>query len=263
MSAPVLLGCAAAVVCAGMAAIGASQGLVVHARTAAAADAAALAAADAASGWAPGDPCGLAAEIAQSNGTDVVACRTNLPELRAEVELHAGWPFAFITARARAGVPGLVAEILDRGRNAGWVWPSDVRAITQDHHDGYAIDLAVGADGALRSPAAGVVVSVGLDPGGVPGPCVEHPDWWHGPNYSVLIRHVANGRAVFSSHNHIEPGSPEALGIAPGVRVRAGQQVARAGMSGCTSGPHSHFTIASGPRNTNPDIDPFTLLGRP
>lgn len=263
MSAPVLLGCAAAVVCAGVAALGASQALVVHSKTAAAADAAALAAADALGGWAKGDPCELATEVAESNGTVVIACRASTSVDPAELELRAAWPFAFVTARARAGIPEGAAAALDKGKDVGWVWPSGVRAITQDHHDGFAIDLAVGPDGALRSPAAGIVVSFGLDPGGIPGPCREHPDWWHGPNYTILIKHVHQGRELYSSHNHIEPGSPESLGLAPGVRVRAGQQVAKAGMSGCTSGPHSHFTIASGPRNTNPDVDPFTLFGRP
>ena len=143
------------------------------------------------------------------------------------------------------------------------MWPSASRGVTQGHHDGFAIDLEVGRSGLLLAPAQGVVIAAGADGGGVPAACLARPEWWRGPNHTVIMRHEVRGLPVFSSHNHIEAGSAEVFGIRPGVTVRAGQPVARAGMSGCTSAPHTHFTVSSSPRNHAPDIDPYTLLGQP
>ena len=263
MSAPVVLGCTASVVVVAIASLGASNALAARERMVAAADAAALAAADAAGGWIEAESCAIASRVARAGRAVLEQCEVDRSTAEAAVIVRAPAPFGWVRARARAGSPPELQALLDRGAAAGWVWPSGVRAITQDHHDGFAIDLAVGADGALLSPADGLVIAVGEDGGGIPGPCRAHPDWWNGPNHTVLIRHVVRGSAVYSSHNHIEPGSPERLGVRPGSFVRAGQRVAVSGMSGCTSGPHSHFTVASGPRNHTPDIDPYTLFGRP
>nr|WP_243752105.1 peptidoglycan DD-metalloendopeptidase family protein [Leucobacter weissii] len=116
--------------------------------------------------------------------------------------------------------------------------------------------MAVAADGALYAPYDGVVVASGIVGDGVPEACVANPGWWRGPNHSVVMRHEFAGRVIFSSHNHIAPGSA----VEPGVRVVAGQQVATSGMSGCTSGPHSHFTMATTQRIVNPDINPYDYL---
>lgn len=145
----------------------------------------------------------------------------------------------------------------------GWAWPSAVRGIAQHFHDGFSIDLNTIDGGPLYSPFEGVVVKAGGDGGGIPGVCLAFPSWWRGENSTVIIQHTYQGRVLFSSHNHIEPGSPASLGITAGVAVRAGQTVARSGMSGCTSGPHTHFTLASTNRNFNPDINPFPFIGNP
>ncbi|GAA1622031.1 M23 family metallopeptidase [Leucobacter chromiireducens] len=145
----------------------------------------------------------------------------------------------------------------------GWAWPSHMRGVSQGFHDGFSIDLVSETGGALYSPYDGVVMTAGGDGGGVPGVCMVNPSWWRGENSTVIIEHRFEGMTMYSSHNHVEAGSPAALGIIPGAVVRAGQTVARSGMSGCTSAPHTHFTLSSTARNFYPDINPYPFIGNP
>lgn len=263
MSAPALLACAAAAVCLGVPVIAATAQLEAGHRAAAAADSAALAAADAISGWTDGDACELAGRVAESMRAELVACELDPGAARATVSVAVDAPFATAVERARAGLRDPVGGPDGAVGANGWAWPSSVRGVSQGFHDGYAIDLETGAGGELYAPYAGVVVSVGNDGGGVPAACQANPQWWRGPNQSVLIRHEYRGRVLYSSHNHVAAGSPRAVGVEPGSRVRAGQRVATAGMSGCTSGPHTHFTLASRETNAFPDVNPFDFIGEP
>jgi secretion/DNA translocation related TadE-like protein len=63
-----------AAILAALAMVGLGAGLVVRQRTIGAADAAALAAADVLLGAAPGDPCAVAAEVAEGNGSTLDGC---------------------------------------------------------------------------------------------------------------------------------------------------------------------------------------------
>lgn len=267
MSAPSLLACGAAALCIGLPVIAASAQLEAGHRAAGAADAAALAAADAVSGWAEGEPCALAATVAAEVRGELTLCEVSAPRAEARVEVRIGAPLGGAVARARAGsapgVPGASGAPDGVVGANGWAWPSDRRAVSQGFHDGFSIDLAVTADGALYAPYEGTVVRAGPDGGGVPAACLARPEWWRGTNHTVVIRHEFEGRVIYSSHNHVAPGSSQQLGVTPGARVRAGQRVASAGMSGCTSGPHTHFTLSTTPSNAYPDIDPFEYLGRP
>ena len=243
--------------------IGASAAIELRVGLAAAADSAALAAADSAAGFAGGAPCELAERVAQTRAAKVISCGID-GSFGARVVLGADTPLGQVVARARAGPDPALVEMLGAGDPPGrWVWPSSQRGITQGHHLGFAIDLAVAPGGPLLSPRGGIIVSAGADGGGMPAACREHPDWWRGPNHTVIVRHEDAGRVIFSSHNHIEPGSVERLGLGVGSRVRAGQQVAAAGMSGCTSGPHTHFTMSTRPSNAVADVDPLPLIGSP
>lgn len=172
--------------------------------------------------------------------------------------------FGQVTASARAAPEAGPAVVLAGTPGAnGWAWPSGSRSLTQGPHGGNAIDLAVGGDGLLYAPYDGTVVQLGGDGGGVPAACQANPSWWRGTNHSVIIAHEIDGRTIYSSHNHIAPGSPGSLGVRQGDRVLAGQAVAAAGMSGCTSGVHTHFTLSSRLSNSHADIDPFQYLGQP
>lgn len=255
-----MVGAAAAVLVIGLPMIAVGGQLEARHRAAGAADAAALAAADAALGWLAGDPCDLAGEVAQSMAVELVSCEA---VEEARVVVRVGSVLGPIEARAHAGSTTSADSAGGVVGANGWAWPSGVRAATQGHHEGFSIDLAVAADGALYAPYDGVVVRVGPAGGGIPPPCVANPSWWRGANHWVAIRHEYHGRVLYSSHNHIAPGSPGQHGIAPGTRVRAGQRVASVGMSGCTSGPHTHFTLATTLTNGFSDVDPYEYLGVP
>ncbi|WP_053384729.1 M23 family metallopeptidase [Leucobacter celer] len=266
MSAPALLACAGAAFCLALPVIVASSQIEAEHRVAAAADAAAIAAADALGGWIDAEPCEVAHEVVAALEARLLRCLTDAVYAEARVEVELTAPLGVAEAAARAG-PGAASGVDAApdgpvGSN-GWAWPSDARAVSQGFHDGLSIDLAVTGEGALYAPYAGVVVLAGPDGGGVPEPCLAQPEWWRGPNFSVVIRHEYRERVLYSSHNHVAPASPQRFGLTPGSRVRAGQRVATAGMSGCTSGPHTHFTLSSSPVNAHPDIDPFAYIGPP
>lgn len=270
MSVPVLAACAVSALVLGIPVVGAAVHLETSHRAAGIADSAALAAADAASGWIDGEPCAIAADVTDSAGAVIEACSTEAASGIARVTVALRTPIGRAEASARAGPSPRSAEADDgplAGRGPvgpnGWAWPAVGRAVSQGLHDGFAIDLEVPAGGALYAPYDGVVVFAGRDAGGVPEACQANPQWWRGPNFSVIIRHEVRGEVLYSSHNHVAPESPQRNGVAAGERVRAGQPVAAAGMSGCTSGPHSHFTLATTPTNAYPDRNPFVYIGTP
>lgn len=264
MSAPATLGCAIAALVLGLPVLAASAHLEARQRAAGAADAAALAAADAATGWIAADPCALAADVARSAAAEIDACAVDGRSGEARVTVRVGTPIGPATVDARAAPEApLGGEVVGVVGENGWAWPAAVRGVTQGHHDGLSIDLAVGGDGALYAPYDGVVVRSGPDGGGLHPACLANPSWWRGENHVVMLRHETEGRVLYSSHNHVAPGSPQSFGATVGTRVRAGQVVALAGMSGCTSGPHTHFTLSTRQTNAFSDIDPFAFLGPP
>lgn len=241
--------------------IAAGSHLVTTREVTGAADAAALAAADSLTGWLAGEPCEEAARLATTVGAAVSRCTTTPALGEARIVLTKNTPLGLITARARAG--GVDPADLVGTRGGEWVWPAAVAGITQGFHDGLAIDLAAPINSSLLAPFDGVVVAIGPDGGGIPAPCRAEPSWWRGANETVVLRHEYAGVSLYSSHNHVTPGSAHRLGVELGDRVRAGQPVATAGMSGCTSGPHSHFTLSTRPENSFPDMNPFEFLPPP
>lgn len=264
MSAPAVLSCALAALVLGLPVISAGAHLEARHRVAGAADAAALAAADAANGFIAVDPCEIARETAAAVNVAVTACSVDTRLGEARVTARASTVLGQVDARARAAPEAGPAAVIAGVPGAnGWAWPSGARSVTQGFHDGNAIDLAIGSDGLLYAPYNGIVVHVGGDGGGLPAACRANPGWWRGTNHSVIIEHEYAGRKIYSSHNHIAPGSPDTLGISAGDDVLAGQAIAAAGMSGCTSGMHSHFTVSSRLSNVQADIDPFLFLGPP
>ncbi|MFD5601091.1 M23 family metallopeptidase [Leucobacter sp. NPDC058333] len=263
MSAPATLACAAAAVCLGVPIIAASAQLEAAHRASVTADAAALAAADAVAGVIARSPCELARVVADSANAEIVSCTLDDSSADARVVVAVGGAIGSVTASARAGPPPFASVPGASVLSNGWAWPSAEPGITQGFHDGYSIDLRAAEGSPLFAPFDGVVIVAGADGGGMPAQCVSEPGWWRGPNHTVLIRHEYRGRVLYSSHNHVAPGSPNALGLVAGTQVRAGQAVALAGMSGCTEGPHSHFTLSTKRSNAFPDVDPYLYIGDP
>jgi len=69
---------------------------------------------------------------------------------------------------------------------------------------------------------------------------------WNVYGYGNLIAiRVADRRDYYYAHN-------ASLTVRAGQRVRQGQQIARVGSTGRSSGPHVHFEIRSGSRMLNP-----------
>lgn len=83
-----------------------AQAGVMASRTAAAADLAALAGADAARGLTPGDPCGVAAEVAAHHGVRLASCEVMRGEVvEVSTELSGHYLYGTATGRSRAGPP--------------------------------------------------------------------------------------------------------------------------------------------------------------
>lgn len=140
----------------------------------------------------------------------------------------------------------------------GWFWPSDQFVVTQGYHDGYALDMGSAPGGAKCAPYDGVVVYSG-DNTPLSGWFAGCPAPWHGNNVVVVVEHKYKGQTIYSAHSHLKKGSTAPVG----ARVKAGQQVASAGMSGCTTGPHAHFALSSGRTGWPQNIDPYQYIPRP
>ena len=90
-----------------LAVVALGQAAVAAGKAATAADLSALAAADAARGLTPGEPCDIAANLAQRHGARLVACEvggTGLDTVQVEVVLPSGLPWP-AHGMARAGPP--------------------------------------------------------------------------------------------------------------------------------------------------------------
>jgi len=102
-------------------------------------------------------------------------------------------------------------------------------------HNG--IDIAAPMYTAIRSAAAGQVVTVGK------------PYLAYGDTATVVI--IAHGYNFSTLYGHVDDG-PHAPVVRVGQTVAAGQIIAYVGMTGWTTGPHVHFmTIVNG-RATDP-----------
>ncbi|WP_069816546.1 M23 family metallopeptidase [Streptomyces sp. TP-A0874] len=112
-------------------------------------------------------------------------------------------------------------------RAAGGSWSSG-------HHTG--VDFPVRLGTSVKAVTAGTVVSAG---------------WAGAYGYEVVIRHP-DGR--YSQYAHLSQ-----LSVRAGQSVAAGQQVARSGSTGNSTGPHLHFEVRTGPHYGS-DIDPLGYL---
>ncbi|MET1064148.1 MAG: Rv3654c family TadE-like protein [Arthrobacter sp.] len=100
------LGLGAMVILAAVLIVLLAQSAAMALRAAAAADLAALAGADAARGISIGEPCAVAADVAQRNGASLVSCSEeagNTVQVRTELNIRT--PLGGATGLARAGPP--------------------------------------------------------------------------------------------------------------------------------------------------------------
>ncbi|MDR1118242.1 MAG: peptidoglycan DD-metalloendopeptidase family protein, partial [Bifidobacteriaceae bacterium] len=98
---------------------------------------------------------------------------------------------------------------------------------TRRHHDG--VDLSAGCETPIFASAAGTVVYAGVAGG-------------YG-NRIVISHGNVNGSLMFSTYNHIVNGGTL---VSNGQSVSKGQQIARVGTTGASTGCHLHFEIGIG-----------------
>ncbi|AKK07394.1 NlpC/P60 family protein (plasmid) [Corynebacterium mustelae] len=74
----------------------------------------------------------------------------------------------------------------------------------------------------------------------------------------VIVDHEVDGKKLSTLYGHQDPGGNL---VKVGDRVRAGQQIAKIGNSGQSTGPHLHFEVHEGGYfNGGHDVDPMTWL---
>lgn len=107
-------------------------------------------------------------------------------------------------------------------------------------------DFGAPAGTSITAAADGTVVAA--------GPARGFGQW-------VVINHRIDGRLVSSVYGHMWPAD---VGVTEGEQVRAGQQIARVGSNGQSTGPHLHFEIWQGGRLAGGrPVDPMPLLSEP
>lgn len=173
----------------------------------------------------------LAAKATASRAAKVKATASRAAKAKADAKAKAGRPAAAKASRGRttaaAGAAGGAAG------GAAFVRPGAGR-VTSGYgrrwgrlHAG--VDLAAGMGSPIRAVAAGTVQSAGTESG-----------------YGQAVRVVlADGTVTIYGHN-------SALLVQAGQRVQAGQQIAREGNSGRSTGPHLHFEVRVGDSPVNP-----------
>ena len=95
-----------------------------------------------------------------------------------------------------------------------------------------AIDITAPVGTAVLAAADGVVTFV-RDDSDSGGPT---PDRWHESNFVV----IAHANLEFSRYDHLQHRSAK---VKVGQHVKAGQPIARVGMTGYTFLPHLHFQV--------------------
>ena len=95
------------------------------------------------------------------------------------------------------------------------------------------IDLAAGTGSPIRAAAAGKVTSAGRE---------------NGYGYVVRVRHADGSETVYAHNSR--------LLVSAGSTVAAGEQIAKEGNSGRSTGPHLHFEV----RVNGSPINPITWL---
>ncbi|WP_051171994.1 M23 family metallopeptidase [Microbacterium indicum] len=234
-----LTAAATATLAVGLVAVG---GAAVEAqRVSGVADAAALAAADALSGFATGDPCSRAAEVAEAQAASTSSCEVDgLEVVVTAAGAHGAWPVS-VTSRAGPGSPaaGAWSPAVDLG--APGLLLADFFGARDASITGYAyahegIDLsAPHALTPIAAAAAGTVTAAVTVDASARG-------------MNVAIDH---GDGVATEYLHLAR-----VDVRVGDAVEAGQTIGGMGSTGRSTGTHLHLGVVV----DGVHVDPLTFM---
>lgn len=182
---------------------------------------------------------------AEKDGPDVV----QVAHQRRETELEAAREEAAAASRATAERKALEDAWTHPAPNAhvtspyGWRAPIAMLGMGSSMHSG--TDLAAPRGTPIRTAAAGTVTYVGY------GHPTKHLTGW------VVV--VSHDDATETSYNHMDDGG---ILVEVGQQVEAGQDIARVGSSGNSTGPHVHLSVWINDAHTDPEAF-FAQRGAP
>lgn len=105
----------------------------------------------------------------------------------------------------------------------------------------YGLDLAKGMNVPILSPVTGKVIGIGTDRNYIGG------------LYIIIREDDPEGLEYYTGHH-------DSISVKVGQRVTEGQQIAKMGVTGTATGPHTHFQIRK--NNAGALIDPNVVLKR-
>ncbi|CAL9497044.1 M23 family metallopeptidase [Streptomyces sp. enrichment culture] len=152
-------------------------------------------------------------------------------------------------AAVKAATQKAVAAKKAKKKALGWVKPVNGYTLTASYNQGGAMwaskhsgqDFAVPVGTPVKATHSGIVVKAGPNGGG------------DGPAYgnAIVIKH-SNG--TYSQYAHLSK-----INVKIGSKVKTGQNIARSGNTGNSSGPHLHFEIRTTP-NYGSAVNPAKFL---
>ncbi|HVA40191.1 MAG TPA: M23 family metallopeptidase [Candidatus Binataceae bacterium] len=160
-------------------------------------------------------------------------------DLRVGQSLLIPGSYAYASLGGGESAPGAMWNVPRAARQFAWpVWSGTVTSgFGMRHgtmHDG--VDIAAPVGTAVRAADSGVVVFVGR---------------LNGYGNTVIIRHSDNYVTVYGHNSHIL--------VSEGTAVARGQNIAKVGTSGRTTGPNLHFEV----RYDNHAYNPLSYLAPP
>ncbi|CAL9301426.1 MULTISPECIES: M23 family metallopeptidase [unclassified Streptomyces] len=191
----------------------------------------------------------VAAEAKAPLAMDTAGAVAAQAQAQAHAAQQAAKAKAVKAAAVKAATQKAVAAKKAKKKALGWVKPVNGYTLTASYNQGGAMwaskhsgqDFAVPVGTPVKATHSGIVVKAGPNGGG------------DGPAYgnAIVIKH-SNG--TYSQYAHLSK-----INVKIGSKVKTGQNIARSGNTGNSSGPHLHFEIRTTP-NYGSAVNPAKFL---
>ncbi|MEV5444404.1 M23 family metallopeptidase [Streptomyces sp. NPDC052644] len=191
----------------------------------------------------------VAAEAKAPLAMDTASAVAAQAQAQAHAAQQAAKAKAVKAAAVKAATQKAVAAKKAKKKALGWVKPVNGYTLTASYNQGGAMwaskhsgqDFAVPVGTPVKATHSGIVVKAGPNGGG------------DGPAYgnAIVIKH-SNG--TYSQYAHLSK-----INVKIGSKVKTGQNIARSGNTGNSSGPHLHFEIRTTP-NYGSAVNPAKFL---